>query len=187
MVLITNSGPETLKPGNSMPVFENLPGVDGRSYSSSFFADSPVLVVVFTCNHCPYAQAYEDRLVALAREYGAKGVAFIAINPNDTKGYPEDDMAHMKKRAADKKFPFPYVRDDSQSVARAFGAVCTPHVFVFDKSRKLVYEGLIDDNWRDASAVRSHDLRNALDDLLTGRAVRVSQANPMGCSIKWIS
>ncbi len=94
-------------------------------------------------------------------------------------------MAHMKRRAAEKKFPFPYVRDDSQQVARAFGAVCTPHVFVFDKSRTLAYEGRIDDNWKDPSGVRARDLQNALDDLLADRPVRVRQANPMGCSIKW--
>lgn len=186
MVLITNSGPQTLKLGAAMPKFTDLPGVDGRKYSSDSFSAAPVLVVVFTCNHCPYAQAYEDRLVALGREYIPKGVAFIAINPNDVKGYPDDDMAHMKERAAKKGFPFPYVRDDSQAVARAFGAVCTPHIFVFDQSRRLAYEGRIDDNWRDAAGVRSHDLRNALDDLLAGRPVRVPQANPMGCSIKWI-
>jgi peroxiredoxin len=187
MVLITQHGPDTILPGSPAPQFRDLAGVDGRLYSLSTFDPYPVLVVIFTCNHCPYAQAYEDRLVALANSYQSKGVGFIAINPNKTEGYPEDSLEAMKRRAAEKHFPFPYVRDDSQAVAKAFGAVCTPHIFVFDRERKLAYEGRIDDNWKAPTAVRSHDLKNALDDLLAGRTVRVPQAPPMGCSIKWKS
>lgn len=186
MVLITQSGPETLPIGSPAPDFRNLPGTDGKAHSLSDFRNAPAVVVSFTCNHCPYAQAYEDRFVSLAREFGAKGVAFIAINPNDVASYPDDSMAQMKKRAAEKGFPFPYVRDDAQSVARAYGAVCTPHIFVLNKTRDLVYEGRIDDNWREPAAVRSTDLRNALEDILAGGVVRVPNTNPMGCSIKWI-
>lgn len=187
MVLITQSGPETLPLGHQAPDFHDLPGTDGQLYSLSSFGNTPALVVIFTCNHCPYAQAYEDRLIALARTYQPRGIAFIAINPNETNGYPEDNMEAMKRRAAEKNFPFPYVRDDTQQVAKTFGAVCTPHIFVFDRERKLVYEGRIDDNWKVPHAVRSHDLKNALDDLLAGRPVQVPQAPPMGCSIKWKS
>lgn len=185
MALVTQSGPETIPIGTPAPDFKNLPATDGKTYSLDSFRDSKVLVISFTCNHCPYAQAYEDRFVALAKEFAPKGVAFVAINPNDTTTYPADDLANMKKRAAEKGFPFPYVRDDSQAVAKAYGAVCTPHLFVFGADRKLAYEGRIDDNYKDPSKAKSPDLRNAIEDLLAGRPVRVKNTNPMGCSIKW--
>ena len=187
MTLITHSGPETLPIGQPAPDFRNLPGTDSRSYSLDSFSDAKLVVLVFTCNHCPYAQAYEARIVALAREYATRGVAFVAINPNEVKNYPDDDMQHMKRRAAEKGFPFPYVRDDDQKVARAYGAVCTPHVFVLDSHRRLAYEGRVDNNWKDQAGVKSHDLRNALEDLLAGRPVKTPNTNPMGCSIKWLA
>lgn len=185
MALITQSGPETLPIGQPAPEFKDLPATDGRTYGLDSFKDKAVLVISFTCNHCPYAKAYEERFVALAREYMPKGVGFVAINPNDAATYPEDSFENMKARAAEKEFPFPYLRDDAQQVARAYGAVCTPHLFVFDGGRKLAYEGRIDDQWKDPSAVKSEDLRNALDDLLAGRPVKTPRTNPMGCSIKW--
>ncbi|MBN1269250.1 MAG: thioredoxin family protein [Kiritimatiellae bacterium] len=185
MVLITHSGPETIPLGSSAPPFANLPATDGRSYGLDSFKEAGILVISFTCNHCPYAQAYEGRFIDLAREFTPRGVAFAAINPNDAETYPDDSFESMKKRAKEKGFPFPYLRDESQAVARAYGAVCTPHLFVFDKARKLVYEGRIDDNYKDPQAVKSPDLRNALEALLAGKPVPVPQTNPMGCSIKW--
>ncbi len=185
MVLVTQSGPDTLPIGSPAPAFRDLPATDGKRYGLDSFSDSRLVVVSFTCNHCPYAQAYEDRFIALAREYGPKSVAFVAINPNDDKSYPDDSFENMKSRARQRAFPFPYLRDESQAVARAFGAVCTPHLFVLDERRNLAYEGRIDDNWRDPQASRSHDLRNAIEDLLAGRPVRVANTGPMGCSIKW--
>jgi peroxiredoxin len=185
MVLITQSGPETFPIGADAPRFSNLPATDGKTYGLDSFADSKLVVISFTCNHCPYAKAYEDRFIALAGAYAPRGVAFMAINPNDAATYPDDSFERMKARAAEKNFPFPYLRDESQQVARAYGAVCTPHLFVLDGRRKLAYEGRIDDNWKDPAAVRSHDLQNALDDLLAGRAARAARTSPMGCSIKW--
>ncbi len=184
MVLITQSGPETLPIGTPVPDF-SLPATDGRTYSLASFSGSKLLVVSFTCNHCPYAKAYEDRFSALVREFSPKGVAFLAINPNDANRYPDDSFDAMKARAKEKNFQFPYLFDESQATARAYGAVCTPHLFVADQQRNLAYEGRIDDSWKDEAAARSHDLRNALEALLCGKPVPATNTNPMGCSIKW--
>lgn len=186
MALITQSGPQTLTLGAPAPDFNNLPGTDGQSYGLSSFQDARLVVLNFTCNHCPYAAAYEDRFVALAKEFAPQGVAFLAINSNDAARYPDDAMEPMIKRAQEKGFPFPYVRDDDQSVARAYGAVCTPHLFVLDGDRKLAYEGRIDDSWQNPDQVKSQDLRDALEALLAGKPAPKAQTNPMGCSIKWI-
>jgi peroxiredoxin len=170
--------------GTAAPAFE-LPGVDGETYSLASFADAPVLVVVFTCNHCPYAKAVEDRLVQLQRDYHDRGVRLVAINPNDERAYPDDSFAAMKARARDKGFNFPYLRDESQAVARAYDAACTPDIFVFDSGRKLVYNGRLDDSWQDAAKVQRRDLRAAIDAALAGRAVDFEPVASMGCSIKW--
>jgi peroxiredoxin len=171
--------------GNAAPDFD-LPGVDGSRYSLGSFKDKPVLVVVFSCNHCPYVKAYEDRIVSIQRDYASKGVQFVAINSNDEKSYPEDGFEQMVVRAKEKGFNFPYLRDETQDVVTAYGAVCTPHVFAFDKHRTLRYRGRVDDS-RDPTKVSTHDLRNALDDLLGGGEVRVPDTRPFGCSIKWFS
>lgn len=175
----------TLALGERAPDF-SLPGVDGRHYSLSSFPDTPVLVVIFSCNHCPYVKAYEDRMVSIQQDYGGKGVQLVAINSNDEKAYAEDSFPEMVRRAKDKRFNFPYLRDATQEVVSAYGAVCTPHVFAFDKSGLLRYRGRIDDS-RDPSKVSSPDLRNALDDLTRGADVRVPDTKPFGCSIKWFS
>ena len=185
MALITESGPNTLGIGQPAPGFTNLPATDGKTYSLDSFKNYPLVAISFTCNHCPYAKAYETRFIALAREYQPKGVAFVAINSNDEQTYPDDSFAKMKERAQEKKFPFPYLRDESQEVARAFGAVCTPHIFVLNAQRTVAYEGRIDDNWKDLSAVKNTDLKNALDDLLAGIAVRTPKTSAMGCSLIW--
>jgi peroxiredoxin len=176
----------TLELGQPAPKFAGLRGVDGKEYSLESFADNPALVVVFTCNHCPYAKAYEDRLVAIQRDYASKGVKLVAINSNDAQAYPEDAFPEMVKRAGEKHFNFPYLRDEDQHAVEAYGAVCTPHVFAFDSARKLRYRGRIDDS-KDAMAVTTSDLRNALDDLVAGRPVRTADTKPFGCSIKWFA
>jgi len=175
---------KTLELGEKAPTFKNLLGADGARYSISSFNDKPILVVVFSCNHCPYVKAYEERMVSIQRDYASRGVQLVAINSNDEKSYHEDSYPEMVKRAKEKGFNFPYLRDEEQVVVVEYGAVCTPHVFAFDKSRFLRYRGRIDDS-RDPSRVASHDLRNALDDLLSGRDVRIPDTRPFGCSIKW--
>jgi peroxiredoxin len=167
------------------PPFE-LPGTDGNVHSLASF-DGKILVVIVSCNHCPYVVAWEPRMVSIANAYLPKGVAFIAVNANDTRTHASDGMEPMKQRAKERGFPFPYVRDDSQDVARALGARVTPEVFVFDREKKLRYHGRIDDNHRDAASVRSHDLKNALDALLRGDEPPVTETPPVGCSVKWKS
>lgn len=182
MVLAHSKG---LPLGTPAPTFDGLEGTDGKRYGLGDFADAKALVLVFTCNHCPYAVAYEDRLVALHRDYQNRGVQIVAINPNDAERYPDDSLDAMKERAAAKGFGFPYLVDATQEVARAYHAVCTPDPFVLDEERKLYYAGRIDDSWRDPSAVTTRDLRLALDALLAGDALPFEPSPAMGCSIKW--
>jgi peroxiredoxin len=172
-----------MPPGTAAPDF-SLPGVDGNTWSLSSFPDASLLVVVFTCNHCPYAIAAEDRLIALHARFAPR-VQFVLINPNDETAYPEDSFDEMVRHAARKGFPFPYLRDASQAVARAYDAACTPDIFVFDLSRALRYNGRIDDNWQHPEAVTSRDLETVLEDLLAGRAISIAPVPSMGCSIKW--
>ncbi len=170
--------------GTPAPDFA-LPGVDGSVYTLASFADAAVLVVVFSCNHCPYVIATEDRFIALQKRFAYRGVRFVFINANDAAAYPEDSFEAMKRRAAEKGYPFPYLHDASQDVARAYDAACTPDIFVFDGARRLCYNGRIDDNWKDASAVTNEDLRTAIEDVLAGRAVTFPVLPSMGCNIKW--
>lgn len=165
------------------PPFD-LPGTDDENHSLASFTER-LLVVVVSCNHCPYVVAYEPRMIALAREYGPKSVGFVAVNANDATRYPDDGMQPMKARARERSFPFPYLRDDSQAFVRALGARFTPEVFVFDGDRTLRYHGRIDDNHRDPSRVTGHDLRNALDALLAGANPPVEETTAFGCSVKW--
>jgi peroxiredoxin len=185
--------PPTLRIGDPAPDF-NLPGVDGRNYRLSDFSDAKVLVVVFTCNHCPTAQAYEQRIKVLAQDYRGKGVALVAISPNDPQavrldelGYTDlsDSFEEMKVRAQDHKFNFPYLYDGAdQKVSRAYGPTATPHVFIFDQDRSLRYVGRID-NSEKPDKVTSTDTRNAIEALLAGRKVPVERTKTFGCSIKW--
>jgi peroxiredoxin len=174
---------KTLELGESAADF-NLPGVDGKHHSLSSFSKSPILAIIFWCNHCPYVKAYESRAVGIQADYAAKGVQLVAINSNDEKSYPEDSFPEMVKRSREKGFNFPYLRDETQDVVEAYGGLCTPHVFVFDKDRALRYRGRIDDS-KDEAKVTAQDLRNALDDMVSGRQVRVPDTKPFGCSIKW--
>jgi peroxiredoxin len=170
--------------GTPAPGF-SLPGVDGETWSLERLADAKVLVVVFTCNHCPYAKASEGRLIAIEDDYRDRGVKLVAINPNDATRYAEDSFEAMKVRARERGFNFPYLRDESQSVARAYDAACTPDPFVFGPDRKLVYNGRIDDDWKDETKVTQRDLRAAIDCALAGRPVDFPVVPSMGCSIKW--
>lgn len=187
--------PKTLAIGAAAPDF-TLPGVDGKQYALKDFDSSPILAVIFTCNHCPTAQAYEERIMKLVDEYKPKGVAFVAINPNDPKSVRLDELAYsdlgdsfadMKIRAAQKKFNFPYLYDgDTEAVSRLYGPATTPHVFVFDKERKLRYVGRIDDSERPAK-VKKQELRDALEALIAGKEPPVTQTHVFGCSVKWAS
>jgi len=174
----------TLEIGAKAPDF-NLKGVDGKMHSLADYGDKKVVAVIVSCNHCPTVVQYEDRMVDIQRDYADKGVQFIAINGNETDGHPTDDFDHMVERAEQKGFNFPYLRDDTQDVIRALGAVRTPEVFVFGPDRTLVYHGRIDDNADDPSKVKRRELREALDELLAGKPVSVPNTTPVGCTVKW--
>jgi peroxiredoxin len=186
------TGLKTLPIGADAPNF-NLPGIDGRNYCLQDFADAQILVVIFTCNHCPTAQAYEDRIIDLYAHYQNKGVAMVAISPNDPRavrldelGYTDlsDSFDEMKARAKAKGFRFPYLYDGAeQKTSFAYGVLATPHVFIFDRQRKLRYNGRIDD--AEVKQVKSHDTRNAIDALLAGEPVPLDKTRVFGCSTKW--
>ena len=195
IVSLCAADPVPLALGAPAPDF-TLPGVDGRDWSLKDFDAAKVLVVVFTCNHCPTAQYYEERIKKLVTDYKDKGVAWVAISPNDPKsvrlnelGYTDlgDSFEEMKIRAQHRQFNFPYLYDgDTESVSRAYGPVATPHVFIFDAARKLRFAGRIDDSEREAFA-QVHDTRNAIEALLAGMAPPVTQTKIVGCSVKWAS
>jgi peroxiredoxin len=182
MVLI-NDNSKVLKVGDPMPHFK-LPSTTGDTVDSRKLKEQ-IVAVVFTCNHCPYALAAESRLIQIADEFMDRNVQFVLVCSNDAANYPEDSFEEMQKRAEEMSYPFPYCQDEDQSVAKAFGALCTPHCFVFGKDGKLAYKGRIDDNWKDPDAVKSHDLQNAIQALVEGRKPEVTEANAIGCSIKW--
>lgn len=164
----------------------SLPGADGKTYSLASFRDKKVLVIVFMCNHCPYVKAVFDRILAIQNDYAQRGVQVVGINPNDEKSYPEDSMENMKRIVKEKKVTFPYLRDDDQEAARAYGAVCTPEIFVYGPDMTLLYRGRIDDNWQDENLVVSTDLLDAIDAILEDRPVAGEQHPSIGCSIKWL-
>jgi peroxiredoxin len=163
----------------------SLPGVDGKTYSLASFKDAKILVVAFSCNHCPYVVGSEDRINRFYADYAPRGVAMVAINSNETEGHPGDSFDNMVQRAKDKAFKFTYVRDDSQQVALGYGALRTPHFYVFDKDRKLRYTGRMDDNPRNPGKETTHELRDAVDALLAGKQPQVPVTNPIGCNVKW--
>ena len=156
-----------------------------RQHCGTGFSEKTALVIVFSCNHCPYVQAYEDRINAIAREYAPKNVALIAINANNVDAYPDDNLDEMVNRVRAKGFVFPYVRDDRQEVATAYGAECTPEVFIVDGKGSVCYHGGIDDNYREPDKVEKTFLRTALDDLVAGRPIAEPETRALGCSIKW--
>ena len=175
----------TLNTGGKLIPFR-LKNVDGRILSSDDLArGKKALAVIFSCNHCPYVQAWEDRMISLGKTYQPKDTAFVLINANDPKKYSEDNFDGMVKRAKAKGYPFPYLHDEDQSIARAYGATRTPEVFLFDAQGGLHYHGRIDDNYENPDAVRSHDFRDALETVLAGRTPAVADTAPVGCTIKW--
>jgi peroxiredoxin len=164
------------------------PDVDDRGdeqRSLDDYADAEALVVVFTCNHCPYAQHVEDELINVAREYQEKGVQVVAICSNDPEQYPDDSFESMAERAAAKDYPFPYLQDESQEVATAYEAACTPDFYIFDEERSLAYRGRFDETRPDHGEAHGEDFRQALDELLESGTVRMQQKPSMGCNIKW--
>ena len=173
-----------LKMGDSAPEFR-LKGIDGKLHSLVDVRGQKITVVAFTCNHCPYVRAYEDRLIAIQRDYYPKGVRFAAINANDDEKYPDDSFEKMIQRAEQKGYNFPYLRDESQEAARAYGSQRTPEVFVFDHSLKLLYHGAVDDNWEHPERVTRNHLREALDAVIHGQEPAITETQPVGCSIKW--
>jgi peroxiredoxin len=161
-----------------------LPGVDGREHSLADYDDSDVLVLIQSCNHCPYVLAWEGRMIAIQREYADRGVRIVAVNSNDASRYSVDSFDEMRRRAEREGFTFDYLHDESQSLARTLGSERTPEVFLFDRDRRLVYHGAIDDN-RDDTAVTAHYLRDALDAVLDGGEPAIQETPPVGCTVKW--
>ncbi len=173
----------------------NLPSTDGKTYSLDSFKDAKALAVVFSCNHCPYAKAAWPLLIKLAGDFREKGVAFVAINPNDEIQYPEDSFAVMKEKVRQWQINFPYLRDENQEVARIYRAMCTPDIYLFDQNRKLYYHGRINDNWPvrrntveggpDPQKVTKEELKEAIESLIAGNTPPETQNPSIGCSIKW--
>ena len=178
--------PSTMLPlGTLAPAF-TLPDFAGRVVSLGDFAKAPVLLVMFICNHCPFVKHVRSQLAALGRDYASSDVAIVAINPNDTQAYPADDAAHMAQEAREAGYTFPYLLDETQAVAKAYRAACTPDFFLFDAERRLVYRGQLDDSRPGNNiAVTGKDLRAAIDALLTRRAQAEEQRPSIGCNIKW--
>ncbi|HLC50001.1 MAG TPA: thioredoxin family protein [Candidatus Nanoarchaeia archaeon] len=162
-----------------------LPGTDGKAYSLESFKGKKVLAIIFMCNHCPYVQGSIERMKAIQSEFGIKGLQMVAINANDQLNYPDDSFEKMIELSKTKKLNFPYLRDEDQHIAKAYGAQCTPECFVFDGERKLRYHGRIDDSPKDETRATVSDLRNAIDALIHGRKVAIELAPAIGCSIKW--
>lgn len=174
----------TLEIGDLAPDFD-LRGIDGYSYSLSSFRDSPLLLVVFSCNHCPYVVGSEDRMKRYYADYVDRGLAYVAINSNEDEVHTDDSFEKMIERAREMGFLFPYLRDETQEVALAYGALRTPHYFLFDAERKLRYTGRMDDNPRTPGAEKTHELRDATEALLAGKTPPIEKTNPIGCNVKW--
>jgi peroxiredoxin len=174
----------TLGLGQKAPDFD-LPGVDGKRYSLASFKNAKVLVVVFWCNHCPYVVGTEERIKRFFADYSGKDVALVAINSNETDNHPGDSFDNMVSRARDKGFRFPYLRDETQQTALAYGGLRTPHFYVFDAQRNLRYTGRMDDNPRNPGKETTHELRDAVDAVLAGKLPPVQMTNPIGCNVKW--
>lgn len=168
--------------GSKAPAWKDLPGTDDKTHSLADLKDAKVVVVAFTCNHCPYAKAYEDRFSEFAKKYKDKGVELVAINVNNLE---EDKLPAMKQRAAEKDFAFAYLYDASQKIGHDYGAKTTPHLFVLDQDRKVRYIGLFDDNPLKADEVKKRHVEDAVEALLKGEDPPVAQTTPAGCSIKY--
>ena len=163
----------------------DLPAVDGNRYKLSDFEDKNVLIVMFICNHCPYVQAVEDRIIQLRRDLEGQSVQMVGICSNDPINYPEDNFENLQRRWREKNYGFPYLHDLEQTVAKDFKAVCTPEFFVYGPDRKVAYHGRLDDNWQNPNMVTRRELKEAVDLLLAGNQPDAKQIPSMGCSIKW--
>lgn len=175
---------DKLKIGSQAPDF-GLLGVDNKLYSLHSFDDKKILIVIFSCNHCPYVQAYEQRIISIQEDFADKGVQIVAINSNEDVNYPEDSFDEMIKRSKEKQFNFPYLRDETQEIAKVYGATHTPEIFLFDQERKLRYHGKIDDNWKEPEKVKYQYLRDAIKEVLEGKEVSIPETFSIGCTIKW--
>jgi peroxiredoxin len=174
----------TLQIGERAPDFR-LPATDGKTYPLSDFASDPALVIFFTCNHCPYVTGSDEATRRTAEKFSPRGVRFVAINSNSANTYAEDDFPHMVERMRAHKFPWIYLHDKTQEVARAYGALRTPHFYLFDRGRRLVYIGRALDNPRQSEKAKTHDLDRALEEHLAEKPVSVPVTNPIGCNVKW--
>jgi peroxiredoxin len=174
----------TLTLGEQAPNF-SLPATDGKTYSLDDFADTDVLVVFFTCNHCPFVVGSNDNTRQTAEKFKDQGVRFVGINSNSVRTYAEDSFDHMVQLMKEEQFPWTYLRDQSQEVAKAYGALRTPHFYVFDKDRRLVYTGRGVDNPREGSKSTVNDLENALEEHVQGKDISTPLTNPIGCNVKW--
>jgi peroxiredoxin len=174
----------TLQLGEKAPDFK-LRATDGKTYSLKDFANAKTLVVFFTCNHCPYVLGSDEVTRQTAERFASQGVKFVGINANSEQTHPDDDFAHMVQRMQEHNFPWVYLRDDTQEIALAYGALRTPHFYIFDKDRRLVYTGRGVDSPRDTSKMTTNDLARALEEHLAGKPVSVPLTNPIGCNVKW--
>lgn len=174
----------TLQIGDEAPKF-TLPATDGKSYSLESFSNSPILVIFFTCNHCPYVIGSDEVTRETAEKFAKKGVQFVGINSNSKNSYAEDSFANMVARMNEQDFPWVYLYDEFQKRALDYGALRTPHFFVFDKDRKLIYTGRGVDSPRDTSKMTVNDLERALEEHLDGKEISVPVTNPIGCNVKW--
>jgi peroxiredoxin len=171
-----------VKLGSDAPYFD-LPDTNGKNITIDTF-EADALIVIFTCNHCPYAKAVEDRLVNLGNDYKGR-TDFVLISSNDIENYPADSPEKMAEKAKDKNYPFPYLFDETQEIAKAYSAVCTPDIFLYNKDRKLEYRGRLDDNWQNPQSVTREELKMAIDAVLSGNKIEFDQIPSMGCNIKW--
>jgi len=174
----------TLQIDGRAPDFR-LPATDGKTYALEDFASDPVLVVFFTCNHCPYVTGSDESTRRTVEKFAPRGVRFVAINSNSPNTYAEDDFAHMEQRMREEKFPWLYLHDASQDIARLYGALRTPHFYVFHRDRRLIYTGRAVDNPRQAERAKTRDLERALEEHLAGKAISEPVTNPIGCNVKW--
>ena len=174
-----------LHAGAPAPDF-SLPGVDGKTYRLADVPPDRLILVVFWCNHCPYVRAWEHRMVEIGRRYGPKGVSIFLINSNDARAYPEDRLESMVRRATEQGYPFPYLQDETQDVAHAYGALVTPHPMLFGRDRRLLFQGRIDNDHQHPERVTERYLERALDQALAGEPVRPSELSVAGCTVKWL-
>ncbi len=177
--------PEKIEFGTHCPDFK-LPATNGKTYEKKDFLNAQPLVIMFICNHCPYVKAIEDRLITLALDLKKLDVNVVAVCSNDSISYPDDSFVNLKKRAEEKKYPFIYLHDETQDIAKKFGAVCTPDFFVYNQKSELAYRGRLDDSWKEPEKVKTRELYEAVLEIHQNKKTLRPQTPSMGCSIKWV-